>query len=218
MDLITAMQQRHSVRAYLDKPIEKDKVQALQSVIDACNEEGDLHIQLILDEPKAFDCFMAHYGNFSGVKNYIALIGKRSADLQEKVGYYGEKIALYAQTLGLNTCWVAMSYKKIPSAFVVGKGEKLTVVSALGYGKHQGVSHKSKTVEQVSNVSDETPEWFANGVEAALLAPTALNQQKFRFVYSDGKVTMKTGVGAYVKLDGGIAKYHFELASNQKLR
>ena len=176
MELIDAIKQRHSVRQYTDKKIEANILAELQTEIDACNKESGLHIQLVTDEPKAFDSFMAHYGKFSGVTNYIALVGKKSDKLDELCGYYGERLVLKAQQLGLNSCWVAMTYKKIPDAFKVEKGEKLIVVISLGYGKTQGVDHKIKTAEQVSNVSDETPEWFKAGVEAALLAPTAMNQ------------------------------------------
>lgn len=217
MELIEAINKRHSVRRYTDKKIEADILAELQNEINVSNKESGLHIQLVTDEPKAFDCFMAHYGKFSGVTNYIALIGKKSDKLYELCGYYGERLVLKAQQLGLNTCWVAMSYKKIPDAFKVDKGEKLTVVIALGYGKTQGVPHKTKTVEQVSNASTETPEWFKAGVEAALLAPTAINQQKFKFNYSDGKVTAKAGLGFYSKVDLGIVKYHFEIGSGKKI-
>lgn len=212
-----AIKQRHSVRQYTDKKIETNILAELQEEIDACNREGGLHIQLVTDEPKAFDSFMAHYGKFSGVTNYIALIGRKSDRLEELCGYYGEHHVLKAQQLGLNTCWVAMTYKKIPDAFRVDKGEKLTVVISLGYGKTQGIEHKSKTAEQVSNVSAGTPDWFKAGVEAALLAPTAMNQQKFKFTYDNGKVTAKAGLGFYSKVDLGIVKYHFEVASGRKL-
>lgn len=146
--------------------------------------------------------------------NYI---GKKSADLDEKCGYYGERLVLKAQQLGLNTCWVAMTYKKISGAFKVGNGEKLVVVISLGYGKTQGVGHKVKSIKQVSNVSAETPNWFKEGVEAALLAPTAMNQQKFTLTYDNDKVSAKAGNGFYTKLDLGIVKYHFEIgAGNEK--
>ena len=99
------------------------------------------------------------------------------------VGYYGEHLVLFAQTLGLNTCWVGLSYSKVPGTYVLDEGEKIACYIALGYGETQGVGHKIKTVEQVSNASDVTPSWFRKGVEAALLAPTAVNQQKFSFEY-----------------------------------
>lgn len=214
MELLEAMQTRNSVRQYLDKPIAPETLAALQSEIDACNKEGGLHIQLVAGEPKAFDGFMAHYGKFSGVTNYIALIGKNTKDLDEKCGYYGERLVLLAQTLGLNTCWVAMTYSKISGAYQVGSGEKLTVVIAIGYGKTQGVKHKSKPAEKVSNLSSDSPEWFKNGVKAALLAPTAMNQQKFFLTCSDSnKVSAKAGIGFYAKMDLGIVKYHFELGA-----
>lgn len=217
MDLMQAMKERHSVRSYIDKPIDADALRALREEIDLCNKEGGMHIQLITDEPKAFDSFMAHYGKFDSVKNYIALIGKKGDDLSEKCGYYGERIALKAQQLGLNTCWVAMSYKKIPEAFKIDSGEKLTVVISVGYGKNQGVAHKSKPAAQVSNVCADSPDWFKAGVEAALLAPTATNQQKFFLTYAGGKVSAKAGIGFYSKVDLGIVKYHFEAGSGKKI-
>lgn len=215
MDFTAALNERHSVRSYLEKPIEDDKTAALQKLIDACNRDGNLHIQLVLNEPKAFNSLMAHYGKFTGVQNYVALIGKKTDDLQEKIGYYGEKIALFAQTLGLNTCWVAMTYKKIKTAFRVEKGEKLACVLALGYGATQGVPHKSKSPDAVCAAQTEPiPAWFTDGVNAALLAPTAMNQQKFHFLLTDGnKVKATTKSGFYAKIDLGIAKYHFELGA-----
>ena len=212
-----AMTARHSVRSYQDLPLSAEVITALEQQIDACNQESGLNIQLVTNEPKAFDSLMAHYGKFSGVTSYIALVGKKSANLDETCGYYGEKLVLEAQKLGLNTCWVAMTYKKIPGAFQVGAGEKLTVVIAIGYGTTQGVAHTSKPADQVSNLASDSPAWFKKGVEAALLAPTAMNQQKFTFTYADGKVTAKAGMGFYSKVDLGIAKYHFELGSGKKL-
>lgn len=216
MDLHEAIKLRHSVRRYTDKAIEGEVLKALQDEITACNEESGLHIQLITDEPKAFDGFMAHYGHFSGVTNYIALVGKKGSDLSEKCGYYGEKIVLKAQQLGLNTCWVALTYSKVPERFVIDKGEKLTVVISVGYGINQGHDRKSKTPEEVSNISADSPEWFRNGVQAALLAPTATNQQKFFLTLKDGKVEAKAGIGFYSKMDLGIVKYHFEIGAGKE--
>lgn len=216
MDLTEAIKNRHSVRQYEERAVEKEILNALQTEIEACNKEGNLHIQLVTNEQKAFDSFMAHYGKFSGVTNYIALIGKKGDRLDELCGYYGERLVLKAQQLGLNTCWVAMSYKKVNGAFQINKGEKLTVVIALGYGKTQGVQHKSKPAEAVSNLKSNSPEWFKSGVESALLAPTAMNQQKFTLNLDNGKVTAKAGTGFYTKIDLGIVKYHFEIGAGKE--
>ena len=210
MDLIEAMKARHSVRQYMDKPLEKKAVEELQAEIDACNQESGLHIQLVRNEPKAFDGFMAHYGKFSGVTNYIAMIGKKGPDLEEKCGYYGERLVLKAQQMGLNTCWVAMTYSKIKTAFRIDDGEKLCIVISIGYGKNQGSAHKVKTADEVVKGDGAQPEWFRAGVEAALLAPTAMNQQKFTFALSGNRVSVKAGIGFYTKIDLGIVKYHFE--------
>ena len=215
MDLLETMRQRHSVRSYTDRSIEGAVREKLQQFVDQCNADSGLHMQLVLEEPKAFDGFMAHYGKFSGVKNYIAMVGPKGADLEERCGYYGERLVLKAQQLGLNTCWVAMTYSKIRTAFTVAPGETLCVVIALGYGQTQGTAHTSKTVEQVSRVAGAMPAWFENGVKAALLAPTAMNQQKFTFTLKGDKVRAESGLGFYAKVDLGIVKYHFELGAQR---
>ncbi len=215
MELKEAIRQRHSVRQYTNRPIPSEILTALQTEVDSCNEEGGLHIQLITNEPKAFNSLRAHYGKFSGVEHYLMLIGKKSSQLDERCGYYGERLVLKAQQLGLNTCWVAMTYKKIPSAFRIDAGEKTVAVIPLGYGKTSGASHPIKRAEQVSNIGAETPDWFREGVEAALLAPTAMNQQKFQLTYQNGQVTAKAGKGFYAKVDLGIVKYHFEAVSGR---
>ena len=150
MDLMEAMRARHSVRRYKAQPLAAEQIDALQAEIDACNQAGGLHIQLVTNEPKAFSGMMARYGKFSGVTNYIAMIGKKAPDLDEKCGYYGERLVLRAQQLGLNTCWVAMTYSKVKTAYTVAPDEKLCIVIALGYGENQGASHAVKTIEQVT--------------------------------------------------------------------
>lgn len=223
MTIEEAIKARHSVRAYKEQPLAEDVVAALNDKIDALNRMGKLHIQLILNEPKAFSGTLAKYGKFSGVKNYIVMAGRKADDLDERVGYYGEHLVLFAQTLGLNTCWVGLSYSKVPGTYSLDEGEKIACYIAIGYGATQGVSHKIKTVEQVSNASDDDPEWFRAGVEAALLAPTAVNQQKFSFEYvgmSGGRHQVRAKKGfsiiGYTQMDLGIAKCHFEVGAGKE--
>lgn len=210
-----AIQTRHSVRAYLNKPIEREKIDILQACVDECNRQSGLNFQLVLNEPKAFNSLLARYGKFSGVSNYIAIVGKKNAD-DIAVGYYGEKIILKAQALGLNTCWVALTYKKIKNAFTINKGENLKMVISLGYGLNQGFARKSKTPNQVSNLSESSPKWFVDGVNFALLAPTAVNQQKFFITEKNGSVSLSAGIGFYSKVDLGIVKYHFEIGAGKE--
>ena len=216
MELLEAIEKRHSVRSYESRRIEPETAEALEAFIGSCNKESGLSIQLVTDEPEAFGGRMAHYGKFSGVSNYIVLVGRKSAELDEKCGYYGEKIVLKAQTLGLNTCWVGLTYSKVKTAFEVKEGEKLCAVIAVGYGTSPGVARKSKKPEEVMKVAGgSAPEWFLKGIRAALLAPTAMNQQKFTFSLSGNEVSAKAGIGFFRKVDLGIVKCHFELAAGK---
>lgn len=215
MDLMEAIRARHSVRSYLDKPIEPEKLEALHALIKKCNEECGLHIQLVTDEPKAFSSFLTHYGLFDNIRNYIVLVGPDAPESDEKCGWFGEMLVLEAQKMGLNTCWVALTYKKIPGAFTVNAGEKLVCVIALGYGKAQGKQHRSKPLSAVMEGTDH-PDWFLRGVECALLAPTAVNQQKFTFSRDGNRVKASAGRGACARIDLGIAKYHFEIGAGRE--
>ncbi len=222
MTIQEAIEARHSVRAYKDLPLSEEIVRLLEDELMKLNNEGQLHIQLICNEPKAFQGTMAKYGKFRNANNYLVMAGKKAEDLDERIGYYGEHLVLLAQTLGLNTCWIGLSYSKEPGTYVLEEGEKIACYIAIGYGETQGSGHKIKTVEQVSNASDITPSWFKKGIEAALLAPTAVNQQKFSFEYvgmsnNRHQVRAKKGFSmiGYTQMDLGIAKYHFEVGAGK---
>ena len=233
MTLQEAIKVRHSVRQYSDKPIEAKKIAQLQALIDKSNSEAGLHMQLVTNEPNAFSQGMAKYGKFSGISNYIAMVCKKGEDTT--LGYYGEQVVLLAQTLGLNTCWVGLTFSKQPDSYKVRDGEHLVCLVPVGYGANQGMQHpQKKTIadvcadkrksndQMVNEKMDKYPDWFIRGVEAALLAPTAVNQQLFRFVLHDGnKVEAKkafsltNGMG-YAPVDLGIVKCHFEIGAGKE--
>ena len=215
MEIMELIRSRHSVRQYQDKKIPADIREQLNGYASGLNREGDLNIQIIYDEPECFNSRMAHYGKFENTNNYIAMVGKKSDGLEERCGYYGEKLVLKAQELGLNTCWVALTHGK--SKAVIGNDEKEVIIIALGYGKTQGVSRKSKTAADVSNMTVGSPDWFKRGVEAALSAPTALNQQRFKFTLDGSTVFARAGrLGTNLKVDLGIVKCHFELGAGKE--
>lgn len=212
MDILEIMKNRHSVRQYKEQPIEASKRELINEWIEEVNKESGLSMQVLYDEPKCFDSFMARYGKFVNVKNYIAIVGNK--DEQEKAGYFGEKIVLKCQELGLNTCWVAMTHGK--SKAEIKRGQKLLILISLGYGETQGVPHKSKSVEELGK-ADQSADWFDRGMEAVSLAPTAVNQQKFLFELKNGKVTARNLGGFYSKIDLGIVKYHFEAVTGHEV-
>ena len=219
MTELEAIKARHSVRKYTDKPIEADKVAAIRLAIESINAQSGLNIQLVLEEPNAFSSGMWKYGQFSGVRNYFVMAGPKGKEAEEKIGYYGEKLVLLAQTLGLNTCWVGLTYKKILGTFTLRDGDSVHCVIALGYGTSPGIQHPQKPVENFYEAAGTVPQWFKDGMEAALLAPTAINQQKFKFILHEGnKVETKThfSMAGYTNIDLGIVKYHFEVAAGKE--
>ena len=231
MTLLEAIKERHSVRRYIDRPIEPEKAEVLRDAIAKINSATGLNVQLVLEEPRAFASGVWKYGQFSGVRNYLVMAGPKGREAEEAVGYHGEALVLLAQTLGLRTCWVGLTYTKTPGAFELSRGDMVHCVISLGYGENDGVQHPLRPAEEFYETSAVTaptgakagtaapPEWFLRGIEAARLAPTAINQQKFRFSLlgprSVHAMALFSMVG-YTHIDLGIAKLHFELGAGRE--
>lgn len=209
-----AAMDRHAVRKYLDRPIENEKRVALLALADEINAEGKIHAEVVFDEPKAFKKSLLAYGMFKNVRNYIVLAAGESHREQFQIGYQGQRLALKAQELGLNTCWVALSFSRKHSQIKLKDGEKIWCVLSLGYGVTQGVQHKMKPAEKICPAYASMPEWFKQGVDLALLAPTAMNELKFHFELApDGKVKGTSDSCIYQYVDLGIASLQFEIGS-----
>ncbi len=216
MTIHEAIETRHSVRQFTAQEIDEKTIAELQKTIDACNKEGHLHMQLCINEPEAFQASKPHYGSFAGCRNYIAVAAKPSQ--REDCGYYGEKIVLAAQMLGLNTCWVVLTYKKGKAVYQCDPGEKLQAVIALGYGMTQGTPHKSKEIEKLCTVKGDIPAWFQAGMKAASLAPTAMNQQKFMITLAGSIVSARPLMSLFgnTDIDLGIVKCNFEIGAGKE--
>ena len=210
-----AIVQRHSVRSYEDRRIDRETVGLIEEKIKELNNAGKLNLQFIEDAGKTYSRLMNRAMGLGSAPSVIACIGKDADDLDERVGYYGEKIVLYLQKLGLNTCWTGTFNRKNTGA-KVGDDERLVICIAVGYGKDQGRPRRSKSVEQVTAGKPDRPQWFNDGVELALLAPTAINQQKFTIkLKDDDTVEFINNGGVWSRVDLGIVKCHFEIGANK---
>ncbi len=208
---------RHSVRSYTDRKIEEDKISLIENKIAEINKAGNLHLQFKKDAGNTYNRLLNRAMGLGSAPSVIACVGEDRADLEERIGYYGEQLVLYLQQLGLNTCWAGTFNKKNIGAEVSG-GERIVISIAVGYGKDQGRTRKSKKPEQIMDVKKDAPEWFKNGVEMALLAPTAINQQKFLIrLNEDDTVSLIDNGGPFSKVDIGIVKYHFEVGAGRKI-
>lgn len=216
MELIKAMYARHAVRHFDGKPIKSEDRKQLNTFIKNLNKESGLNMQLIVNEPKAFGGKKAKRCNFTGCVNYLAIVGPNNSKLKEKAGYWGEQVVLKAQTMEINSCWVALTFNKIKNTYKVNKNQKLALVIALGYGTTQGHPHESKRFGQVVTNREKLPPWFVKGVKYALLAPTGVNKQGFKFtLLKDNKVKVKNR-SLCKKVDLGIIKFHFELGAGKE--
>lgn len=216
MTIKEAIEKRHMVRQYTDRTIPKDIVELLNARIAENNEKYKLHLALVVGNSDGISG-MAKLLLSKTVNNYIVLAGADTPELDEKLGYCGADIILYAQTLGLNTWWIGGMFNgKGALKNLSNKDVRVNGVIAIGYGKTQGVPHKSKTAAEISEYNGDTPQWFIDGVNALLYAPTALNKQPYDVRGNGNKVSILAGDGHFSGIDLGIGKYHFEVGAGKE--
>lgn len=213
MELLEAIRVRHTVRNYSGRAIEGEDLAQLSALIQRVNAEGGLNFRLINGVENALSPYRIRYGRWTGVSNYIAIVGQEAPDLEERCGYYGQQIVLWAQTAGLRTGWVETSYEVEPEVLGLQAGERMVLALVIGYSEEDGRPRKLKTYEDLTQVQGEVPEWFRRGVETALYAPTAGNQMLFSFGWDGSAPSISTKVGLLEQVDLGIAKLYFELGS-----
>ncbi len=216
MTIQEAVRLRHTVRRYSEKPIPKDIVDLLNARITRDNQEHRLALSLETGNADAV-MSMAKLVMSKGVNNYFILAGEDAPDLDERLGYCGADMMLYAQTLGLNTWWIGgMVSDKGVRKHLRHPALKVNGVIAVGYGLTQGVPHKSKTASEISHYEGDPPAWFTEGVRALLLAPTALNRQAYRVFGRGNRVALTCDNGSFAGIDLGIGKYHFEIGAGRE--
>ena len=223
MITVETIRERHSVREYDGKPLAQAEFDALGAVVEECARESGLDIQLVGDNPEVFNV-IARFGLIRGCRTHVAFVvddAKASdatrAAVDEAIGYWGQKIVLAAQDMGLNTCWCALCSRK-KSRAVVAPGKRVRLVIAVGHGKTQGFPRKTKSVGALSSVEcAKAPAWFAVAMEAAQLAPTAMNNQNFKItLLCDGKtVRIEAPQSGLNVIDEGIVRCNFEIAANE---
>ena len=217
MSEIDAIKNRHSVRNYGGTKIEESKVEKIKAKIEELNKEGNLHLQFMEDAGKTYNKLFNKVAGLGSAPSVIACVGTDDETLEQRVGYFGEKLVLFIQELGLNTCWAGTFNQKNIGAEVIDN-EKLVISIAVGYGKDKGKPHKSKSPEQVIEAKGDRPYWFNKGVDMALLAPTAINQQKFVIrLNEDESVDFVDKGGIFSQVDLGIVMCHFEIGAEKEV-
>jgi hypothetical protein len=214
MTIEELIKNRHSVRKYKKLPLVEGHVNKIKEMLNEINK-NDLSFELVTND-NIFKNLILGYGFIKDCNNYIILGGKDDNCLEEKVGYYGEKLALELLDLGINTCFVGGTYKKKKVKNELKEGYRNVLVLAIGYGVNDGKLAKTKTFDEIS-ISKDVPDWYKKGIEMVLFAPSAVNQKKWTFEYVSPNGVKIQSVGKFFpNVDLGIAKYHFEVGAGKE--
>lgn len=222
-----AMYKRHSRRSYLREKLRDEDAAFLKERIHMYNQKHGLHMKLVCGHPEIFKGFRNSYGMFHNVENFIMMMGNsRDIYMQEKLGYFGERLILEAVERNMGTCWVGGTFAKDALKPYVKEDEKLYCVIAIGYTAHKktlkeqlishATRHRGKTVEEMSDITAHSPDWMKNGMEAVQLAPSALFKQPVRFRQEKDRAYAEVAhTDSFEMVDLGIAMLHFEIGAQK---
>jgi hypothetical protein len=226
---------RRSRRQFDSSPLDPYALERLDTVCKSFRPFTGVRAVLVNHAADTvFKGIVSHYGKIKGAPAFIAFIGNmEDPNVHEKLGYTGEGIVLEATALKLGTCWVGVSFHaELASRLaLIKKDEKVLALTPVGYTREIwsleekimtgfGRTHKRKPVEKLLKGERETslPEWVQAALEAARVAPSAINRQPWRFSIARSSITisvdnLKDTLNISKRLDCGIAMLHIELAS-----
>ena len=230
MDIIDAIQQRISCRAFQQRAIESGIFDQLADEVQRINQESGLSFQLYGPREDGTAIDMAANMFAGNPPCYAALVGPTGPLPEEQLGYYGERLVLLATQLGLGTCWVASTYNQETTRAEVGEGQKLHDVVPMGYAPAKmplrqrtiraGIRARDKKLAdmwQGPMPLDAAPEWVQACIDAVHKGPSAINEQPVVFVQerADGPIraTVPKVSRGLEYTDLGIAKYHWEVVA-----
>lgn len=226
---------RRSRRLFESRQVHPADGKRLKELCNDFRPYPDTRAELIMNAPEeVFKGAVGHYGKIKGAVAFIAFLGDmESPYVNERVGYLGEGVILEATSLGLDTCWVGGFFKPDVAAKLAGihRGERVLAVTPVGYAKRDisleekimtgfGRTHRRKQLaELVSGMKEvNRPLWIVKALEAARLAPSAVNRQPWRFEVTENSIAIsvdneKDSYGISKRLDCGIAMLHLELGA-----
>ncbi|MFC1971754.1 nitroreductase family protein [Chloroflexota bacterium] len=226
---------RRSRRQFEPRPLESKLLGHINSICNDFRPFSDARAVFVTDNPETvFKGAIGPYGKVKNAPAFVAFIGNtESSNAQEHVGYTGESIILEAEAMNLATCWVAGFFRRkvVESLINISKNERVMAVAPIGYAtKVQsieerimtgfGITHRRKKLSGLVTglVESKWPQWIKLSLEAARLAPSAVNRQPWRFHIEPDSITvsvnvMKREYGISKRLCCGIAMLHIETAA-----
>jgi nitroreductase len=222
-----AIEKRHSVRKYSEEPVSSDLMAEIEQTCDEFRPFPGARAVLV-KEPKS-DVFKGLIGPILKVKrapHYVAFVGDTEVNhFETALGYLGEGIILEATTRGLNTCWVTGFFRpdRTEEDVAIRDGEQIVGISPIGYAEESKDrvgnkrEHDRKSLSKLIESGNLDKEWVKEALEAARLAPSAVNRQPWRFEVSSTSITISYGGlidwGSSKAIDCGIAMLHVELGA-----
>jgi len=177
MALLDLIRHRRSVRDFLDKPVEREKImkclEAARLAPSACNAQPGKFVVVDDEEVKDKLCHAA-FGGIYSMNSFckkapviVAIVSERFRFVSAiggmlrgtkyylvDIGIAGEHFVLQADELGLGTCWIGWFDERAAKRILnIPRYKKIDIIVALGYYHEEKASsrHSRRSVNRMSS-------------------------------------------------------------------
>lgn len=236
IDPLQLLMSRHSVRAFSQEPVDASLLNKLKAEATMTNtHQHGLKFKIVTGDPDPFKAFSRSYGSFTNPRDFlVAVVDAAVENVYERAGYFAERFAIKAVSLGLGTCFVGGTFNEGKVKVPLRAGEKVLFVVLFGHplGKEKflakltaGIAHRKKmTADDFFVPKEQLGEALAlfpmleRGLQGVACAPSSLNKRPTRVrLDGDGEERFPC---AFVEnpdsknlIDLGIAKFNFNYAT-----
>ncbi|MBN2076590.1 MAG: hypothetical protein JW762_13665 [Dehalococcoidales bacterium] len=231
------IEKRRSRRRYDERLPKGNHLKRIKSVCEDFRPFESARSVFVQEPPdNVFKGIIGAYGTIKGAKAFIAFVGNsRHPAVEEQVGYMGEGIVLDAEASSLNTCWVGGTFKRelVDSLVDLQKNEKVYAITPVGYARKGlnleervmagfGLMHRRKSLSETTRglKKSQWPKWMKLSLEAARIAPSAVNRQPWLFLLDENSITvavndkkLRRESTMSKRLCCGIAMLHIDVAA-----
>lgn len=233
MEPYEAIFKRKSTRQYSTEPLTDDEISTVEKIVESADRLKDtgLKVHIVRDGKVVHELFKGIISNYTKViaPHYLVVTSDDVPGWRENSGYTVEQIVLELTRIGLATCWIGghADRESLKTTLGVDRSRVAGVFIAFGkpavegdqYRKDPGDAKRKPLAQIVTGQPDET---WTTILEAARIAPSAVNSQPWRFFIEPDRVDLcivrlnpvaQRLYGALTPVDAGIVLKHVVIAA-----
>ena len=157
MNYLELIEKRNSIRDFLKKPVEPNKLDEITSFFNSAQKLFDVNTQILIaadeDTTQRLSGVVGYRGNSFNAPAYIVILSKDKDNYLINAGFMAEHLILKIEEMGLSSCFLTSEDSDmLKKVLLINSELAVAAVIAFGYGKKENDTTKLD-IHSPSNVS-----------------------------------------------------------------